>query len=46
MLRNTHLGKMIMGGLIEEAESEQRCKLIERIRHVNIGEGQCSRQRN
>lgn len=46
MKRNTlFLGKMIMGGLFEEVKSEHRCKLVERIRNVNIGEGQCSRQR-
>lgn len=42
MIRYALLGKMMTGGLFEEAKSEHRCKLIE---HVNIGEGQCSSQK-
>ena len=45
MIGNALLGKMITGGLFEEVTFEHRCKLIERIIHVNIEEGQCSRQR-
>lgn len=45
MVENALLDKMIVGGFFEEVTFEHRCELIERIRYVNVEEGQCSRQR-
>ena len=45
MIRHVVLDKLIMGVLCEEVTLEHGYELVEKIKHVNIGEGKCSSQR-